>query len=273
MVQIPVSIPSFPVLVDDQDDVLAADQNTPNDEIEALATLAGMLGLSQSYSLDFLDAFMNSIPTVEASYSSASAISMSAGFVACKNAAGSQRVLRYNSGTTSIGAADLDSGVAFANSTQYYIYASADAAATTLAFKISTNSSTPTGVTRYKKIAKFMTDASGNILQNTVLNERYNYKPVNTTLEMVFGSYTGDGLDNRDITIGFSDTTKIPKFVLELGTTGGHWMFYGQANGYAPSDGSSQINGIKSFGANKFVVGTNAEANQNGTTKYFLAIG
>lgn len=92
-------------------------------------------------------------------------------------------------------------------------------------------------------------------------------------LEVVVGTYTGNGVDNRTITVGFADTSKRPKWVLEQGTTGGHWMFDGQPNGYAPSDASSQANGIKSITTNGFVVGTNAEANQNGTTKYFIAVG
>lgn len=94
-------------------------------------------------------------------------------------------------------------------------------------------------------------------------------------LQVVIGSYVGNGSDNRDITVGFADTSKTPKFVLLLcrDSGGGHWMFTGDASGQAPSDGSAQTGGLKSFSANTFRVGTNAEANQNGRTINFIAVG
>lgn len=93
-------------------------------------------------------------------------------------------------------------------------------------------------------------------------------------LQLVVGSYTGTG-SARDVTLtGAADASKTPKFVLVLKRTGGggHWMFAGASSGQAPSDGSLQAQGITSFGVNKFSVGTNAEANNNGDTYDYIAV-
>ena len=93
-------------------------------------------------------------------------------------------------------------------------------------------------------------------------------------LQLVVGSYTGTG-SARDVTLtGAADATKTPKFVLVLKRSGGggHWMFAGASSGQAPSDGTLQAQGITSFGVNKFSVGTNAEANNNGDTYDYIAV-
>lgn len=97
------------------------------------------------------------------SYSSASALSVSAGEVMVSNAAGTARLMLKNDAATSVTFTDIDTG-AEAPSTTYYVYAIAAAADSVAAtFKISASSSAPSGVTYYKRIGSFYNDASSNI--------------------------------------------------------------------------------------------------------------
>lgn len=90
-------------------------------------------------------------------------LSVLEGEVAIPNAAGSIVRWRRNTSTTTLTWADIDTG-AEANSTQYYIYALADTDATTCTFKVSTNATSPSGATYYRKIGYFYNDSSGNIV-------------------------------------------------------------------------------------------------------------
>lgn len=170
MVDIPTSVPVFPDYADDVDDVMAAVVNTPNDELTALATMIGVLGVSQSKSVDFLDAIVNAIaPTVVFSYSSTTAIAYTIGRCFPQNSGGSQRVIRKNTAASTISGSNLDTGgPSFAINTTYYIYGNGDAVATTFTFKISTSSSAPSGTTIYQKLGGFATDSSGNIIELSI---------------------------------------------------------------------------------------------------------
>ena len=95
-------------------------------------------------------------------YLSASTLTIEPGEVTCSNAGGTVRKFRANTASTTVTWADIDTG-AEASSTDYYVYADCDAATTTATFKISINSSTPTGVTYYERIGSFYNDSSGNI--------------------------------------------------------------------------------------------------------------
>jgi len=95
-------------------------------------------------------------------YASASTVTVGIGEVACSNSDGSVRKFRANTSATTVGWADIDTG-SEASSTTYYVYAVADADANTFTCTISTNSSTPTGKTYYRRLGSFYNDASGNI--------------------------------------------------------------------------------------------------------------
>lgn len=95
-------------------------------------------------------------------YSSASAVSVVAGSVACENSTSDLLEFRRNTSATSVGWSDIDTG-AEATSTTYYIFASCDADATTATFKISASATTPTGLTLYKNIGNFYNNSSGDI--------------------------------------------------------------------------------------------------------------
>jgi hypothetical protein len=172
MSDFPVSVPVFTTLADDVDDVLAAHQNTPNDEITALATLMGALGISQSKSVNLMTWEEERTPSIKLSWVDASTVQASTGMAWVKNqpvgTLGTQRGVRRNTSTTNITVSDLIGGGAFANSTGYYIYANGDAVATTATFKISTSGTTPSGLTLYRLIGGFCTDSSGLIIEESV---------------------------------------------------------------------------------------------------------
>lgn len=97
-------------------------------------------------------------------YATAATITVQSGEITCSNAAGTIRRMRQNTSNTTVSWSDIDTG-AEATSTTYYIYAVSDADAVTFTCKISTSSTTPTGVTYYKKLGSFYNDSSGNITQ------------------------------------------------------------------------------------------------------------
>ena len=121
---------------------------------------------------------------VEVSFASTSTITVSAGEIACPNAAGSVIRYRKNTAATTVditsntywdtGAEDEDP------STTYYLYALADTDATTFTVILSTNASTPTG-TYYKRIGSFYNDASSNIDRTKVYNQPYRPMPTDSS--------------------------------------------------------------------------------------------
>lgn len=93
-------------------------------------------------------------------------------------------------------------------------------------------------------------------------------------IEFKVGTYTGDGIDDKEITIGFNNTALTAKYVRVVkdnGTTGG-WFIAGMSASQG-ADGGADSTGIKSLAANKFTLGTNADYNGNGTDYVFFAIG
>ena len=95
-------------------------------------------------------------------------------------------------------------------------------------------------------------------------------------LEIVTGSYTGNGSDGRSITIGFSDTSKTPKLVfVTMDGSAPHLRtdsFVGDQSLIFSTFGWT-TNRIQGFSANAFEVGNDTDINGNGTTYRFFAIG
>ncbi len=106
-------------------------------------------------------------------YSSAIAVTVSPGSVACSNSGGTIRRLRTNTSTTSVGWANIDAGAEEA-STTYNVFAVADTDATTFTVMIS-KSSAPTGATYYKKLGSFYNDASSNIDRAKIYTNTYGH--------------------------------------------------------------------------------------------------
>lgn len=165
----PTSVPSFVDLVDNQDDVLAAHQNDPNDEIEALATLIGATGTAQSRNTDVLAWLLQQLPTIKLSYVDGDTVQASAGVCVSTNSGGTIRQLRRNTSTTNITFANIDDS-SEAASTEYYVWAVADANATTLTFVISASASAPQGgdETHYVLIGGFYNNSSSDVEETTV---------------------------------------------------------------------------------------------------------
>lgn len=94
---------------------------------------------------------------------SSSQVTVLAGTMAIPNASGSVVRYRRTTNSSTVGWSDIDTG-AEANSTQYYVYATADTDITGIVYKISTSSSAPSGSTYYRKIGYFYNNSSGNIV-------------------------------------------------------------------------------------------------------------
>jgi len=173
MADYPGTVPVFTTLVDDVDDVLAAHQNTPNDEISALATAIGSIGtgLTQASAIDLLAFLQNYRHGLTLSFVDVNTIQVSTGIILCVNSGVSQRVLRKNTSTTNVTFSDIDTG-ARATSTTYYVWAIADAVGTTVTFKISLSSSAPASSTRYALLGKFSTNSTGagEIVSSSISN-------------------------------------------------------------------------------------------------------
>jgi hypothetical protein len=78
--------------------------------------------------------------------------------------------LRANTSATTVTWANIDTGAEAISST-YYLWAVADADATTFTVMISLSNTAPTGATYYRKLGSFYNDASGNITQITNDND------------------------------------------------------------------------------------------------------
>jgi len=108
-------------------------------------------------------------------YLSASTLTVELGEVVCSNSAGTLRKFRSNTSDTSVSWSDIDTG-SEAVSTTYYVYAVADASATTFTVEISLSSSAPTGATYFKRLGSFYNNNDGDILNDeTIVNDNNYY--------------------------------------------------------------------------------------------------
>lgn len=88
------------------------------------------------------------------------------------------------------------------------------------------------------------------------------------------GSYSGNGADNRDITISPAFQ---PKFVLIIPDSTGHsptWRIDSMIGDKAfPVVGNSVTNSIQAMNADGFQIGSDARVNYNSYTHFYIAIG
>lgn len=105
-------------------------------------------------------------------YATAATLSVLAGECSIPNGAESITRWRRTTAATPIDWSMLDTGVE-AVSTQYYLYATADTDITGMLFKISASSTSPSGITYYRKIGQFYNDSSGNITNVVSYREDY----------------------------------------------------------------------------------------------------
>lgn len=110
-------------------------------------------------------------------YSSASQLIVSGGSVTVSNSGGTIRLMLKNSGTTTIDFTNIDTG-AEASATTYYVYAiAATTSSTSATFKISANSTSPSGITYYKLIGTFYNNSASDIDPSKVYAEPYGSSP------------------------------------------------------------------------------------------------
>ncbi len=102
-------------------------------------------------------------------YGSAKTVTVGAGEISTVNSGSTVLKMRANTSAITLtldgadtGSNKLDTGTE-ANSTQYYVYAVADADATSFTGFISVSASAPTGATHYRRVGYFYNDSSGNI--------------------------------------------------------------------------------------------------------------
>lgn len=156
-------------------------------------------------------------------YDSAAQFTVTAGEVTVSNSDGSIRLMLKNAGSTTVTWADIDTG-AEASSTTYYVYAvGASASATAVTFKISASSTSPSGITYYKKLGSFYNDSSSNISAIVNDNQITGYvgaptsKSTGTTYQALtdgivegYGGQTAGG--EGDLTC-YTDSSSSPTFV------------------------------------------------------------
>ena len=123
---------------------------------------------------------INSLEGMALIYDTAAQITVSTGSVVCTNSGGTLNEIRRNTSNTTVTWSDIDTG-AEASSTTYYVYSSCDADATTATFKISTSSTSPSGVTLYRKIGSFYNDSSSNIDRARIYTEPYGASLTNSS--------------------------------------------------------------------------------------------
>lgn len=94
-----------------------------------------------------------------------SQIEVSEGEIMVCNSGATDCEMRQTTSSTTVTWADLDTGSESSGvATQYYVYATADTDITGVVFKLSTNSTAPSGHTQYRKIGYFNNNASDNIV-------------------------------------------------------------------------------------------------------------
>ena len=94
-------------------------------------------------------------------YATAATVTVTRGALVCSNSGGTIRKMRRNTSSTTVTWSDIDTGSEEA-STSYNVFGNCDADATTFTIKIS-KSSTPTGVTSYRKLGTFYNNSSSNV--------------------------------------------------------------------------------------------------------------
>lgn len=183
--------------------------------------------------LDRLELVLREYPKgITLSYTSGSTITASTGGIVCADSAGTTKKFRGNTSTTAITFSDIDTG-AEASGTTYYVYANCDATATTATFKISASSTTPSGLTSYKRIGSFYNDSSSNI---TLIDNDAQYSevgsPSSKSLDTIYQALTdgyvsaisyisspSGGPTSLIGYLGYTDSSSSPTTLMCVGST------------------------------------------------------
>lgn len=222
--------------------------------------------------LDALEDLFNLYPKgITLSYSSASTIVASTGGVVCSNSGATIRRLRGNTSTTNVTFSDLDTGAE--SSGTYYIYATCDAVATTAAFKISSSSSAPSGITYYKRIGSFVNDGSNNITASSITNDAvysgsllgdWSSKSIGTTYQAltdgIVTAFTTSPIsgNNNGVLKGlivYSDSSSSPTTIrAQSGTTSSTTAIYAYVSSPVKKGDYYQVSNTSSSGATMYFI-------------------
>lgn len=159
-------------------------------------------------------------------YASASTLTVEDGEVVLSNATGTIRLMQQNTSDTTVSWSDLDTG-SEAASTTYYLYAyQATVADTDFDIAISLSSSTPTGITYYKRLGSFYNDAGSNItdITNDVFPEMGDW--TSKSVDVAYQATTdGDVLSystassGGNTTTGYTDSSNPPTTIRAKNST------------------------------------------------------
>lgn len=158
----------FSQVVNGTTKLVAALFNVAYDEIEALQTLIGSLGSTQSYTDSLKNLLLKFRYGCAVEYKGASDLYIRAGMIAVADASNNVR-WRVNAEDLTIDFDDLDTGVK-ENSTLYYVYLLADAVGTGFAGTLSKSATAPAGSTFSRKIGSLYVNSAGNIDQDSIEN-------------------------------------------------------------------------------------------------------
>lgn len=155
---------TFTPIVDGVTYVEAINANTAYDEIEAMQTMFGAMGVTQGYTESLKNALLGYRRGCQVEFKSITEFYVRTGEIAIKDASGNL-AFRRNTSDITVTWTSIDTG-GEATSTTYYVYAVADAAGTTFTVKFSTNATTPAGCTFYALLGFFYNNSGGDI-ENT----------------------------------------------------------------------------------------------------------
>jgi hypothetical protein len=208
---------TFTQVVNGVTKLVAALFNSPYDEVEAIETFIGPTGGgAQAYSESVTNLAYNYRKGASVDYKGTADLYVRAGEIMITDASGNKR-LRRNAADTTVDWGDIDTG-SEANSTTYYVYATADASGTGFGVTISAHATTPTGFTFYRLIGTFFNNSSGNILEVANLNRDLSFgnivvKANNTVYLAATDGFVRFDKTSGDPSILYSDTSNPPTTV------------------------------------------------------------
>ena len=162
----PAALKTFSSVVNGVTKLVAALFNSPYDEITAIETMLGSMGSAQGYTDSFKNLLTHYRKGCQCVFNSTTALYVNPGQLTISDASGNFR-FRKNTAQLTVDFTMIDTG-AKANSTVYYIYATADTSATSFLGCLSLSATTPTGKTFYRLIGTCATDGSGNFVAGIV---------------------------------------------------------------------------------------------------------
>lgn len=160
---------TFSRIVDGNTYMEAVNVNVVYDEVEAIETLIGALGSAQTHTDSIKNLLLDYVRGCKVDYKGVADLYVRSGEIAIKDASGNVRFKR-NTGDTTVDWGDIDTG-SEAASTTYYVYAVGDGSGTTFTVVISTNATTPSGCTFYKRLGSFYNNAGSNIEAGSFVND------------------------------------------------------------------------------------------------------